>query len=213
MTLRLIAAFLCLGAGLAAATQNENAPLPSARDILRAQLAEAAKNPTGKPVAGTPAAAPPITETARALEKANSDSNPLLAHPAAETDSSKAADVRKEPAMVLPKVEVSKPRITELDHKLAEEDVLIAREKKNTKPTEVDKALNDVKIAHPLAIFGGESAQYRSQVASQRVSLMEDEKDIIEAIAHEKTKAEKAELQKQLDALRTERRELEQAMR
>ena len=212
MTLRLLAVFLCLGAGLAAATQDDNAPLPSARDMLRAQLAEAARNPAGKPVAGTPAAAPPITETAKALEKANSETNPLLAHPA-EPETSKPADIRRQPATVLPKVEVSKPRITDLDHKLAEEDVLIAREKKNTKPTEVDKALNDVKIARPLAIFGGESAQYRSQVANQRVSLMEDEKDIIEAIAHAKTKGEKAELQKQLDALRTERRELEQAMR
>ena len=89
----------------------------------------------------------------------------------------------------------------------------IAREKKNTKPSEVDKELNDSKIAKPLAIFGGESTQFRQRVSNERVSLMEDEKDLIEAIAHAKTKADNAELQKQLDALRAERRELEKALR
>jgi hypothetical protein len=39
--------------------------------------------------------------------------------------------------------------------------------------------------------------------------LMEDEKDILEAIAHAKTKAEKEELQKQLDQIRALRRDLE----
>jgi cell division protein FtsB len=77
----------------------------------------------------------------------------------------------------------------------------------------LDKALNDSKIAKPLAMFGGESAQFRKQVSNQRVSLMEDEKDLIEAIAQAKTKEEKEELQKELDALRAERRELERAMR
>jgi 5'-3' exonuclease len=138
----------------------------------------------------------------------------LLARPVPtatpEPAKSKAA---AEPAAVLPKVEVKKGRITKLDQQLAQQDEEIAREKKNTKISDVDKALNDSKIAKPLAIFGGESSQFRQHVASERVSLMEDEKDLIEAIAHAKTKAEKAELQKQLDALRAERRELEKALR
>jgi hypothetical protein len=42
---------------------------------------------------------------------------------------------------------------------------------------------------------------------------MEAEKDLIEAIAHAKTKAEKQELQKQLDELKAVRRELEKTLR
>ena len=78
---------------------------------------------------------------------------------------------------------------------------------------EVDLALNDSKIAKPLSIFGGESAQFRQRVASERVELMESEKDLIEAIARAKTKQEKEELQKQLDELRKFRRELEKSLK
>ena len=77
----------------------------------------------------------------------------------------------------------------------------------------MDSALNDSKITRPLAIFGGDSAQFRQRVASERVQLMEAEKDVMEAIARAKTKPEKAELQKQLDELRTMRRELDKSLR
>jgi hypothetical protein len=110
-------------------------------------------------------------------------------------------------------VEVKKGRITELDQKLAKQEQDIARERKNLKPSEVDSALNDGKIARPLAIFGGESTQFRQHVASERVELMEAEKDLIEAIARAKTKEEKLELQKQLNELKTVRRELEKSLR
>ncbi len=113
----------------------------------------------------------------------------------------------------MPKVEVRKSRITVLDQKLAKQDEEIAREKKHTKASEMDKALNDVSIAKPLAIFGGDSAQFRQHVASERVELMEAEKDIIEAIAQAKTKEEKQSLQKQLDELKAMRRELDKSLR
>lgn len=213
---RLFFVSLCVTATGLALAADEPAGIPSARDLLRAQLAAEAKNNAGKPTPGTPTAAPPITETAKAMLEA-ADTNPLLAGPktaaAADSKTESKTETEKQPATVLPKVEVRKDRITKLDQQLAKQNLEIAREKKNTKPTEMDKALNDEKIARPLAIFGGESTQYRKQVASQRVSLMEDEKDLMEAIAQAKTKEEKAELQKQLDALRTERRELENAMR
>jgi len=185
----------------------EDAAPPTAHDMLRARLAEASQPGAVK----TPAAAPvgaPITETARAVvEAANEKKAGATGAPATKTE------VQKQPANVLPKVEVNRRRITVLDVQLAKQDEQIAREKKNGKMTEVDKALNDSKIAKPLAMFGGESAQFRKQASNQRVALMEDEKDILEAMAHAKTKAEKAELQKELDALRAERREIEQAMR
>jgi hypothetical protein len=50
-------------------------------------------------------------------------------------------------------------------------------------------------------------------MASERVSLMESEKDIIEAIAHAKTKEEKAELQKELNEIKALRRDLEKSVR
>lgn len=213
---RLLVLSLCVTATGLALAADESAGVPSAHDLLRAQLAAEAKSNAGKPTPGTPTAAPPITETAKAMLEGG-DKNPLLAtpQPPAPSDSKTdaKAEAQKQPATVMPKVEVRKDRITKLDQQLAKQNQEIAREKKNTKPTEMDKALNDEKIARPLAIFGGESTQYRKQVANQRVSLMEDEKDLMEAIAQAKTKAEKAELQKQLDALRAERRELERASR
>ncbi len=204
-------AFTLIGMNLSAEDTNA---LPSAHDMLKARLAEEAKDQSAKPANAAPAPAP-ITPTATALaNEAAKEKNPIVAPNAtptpATTDKPKA---KTEPATVMPKMEVNKQRITVLDQKLAKQDEEIAREKKNTKPSELDKALNDSKIAKPLAIFGGESTQFRQHVASERVSLMEDEKDLIEAIAHAKTKEEKAELQKQLDALRAERRELDKALR
>lgn len=87
------------------------------------------------------------------------------------------------------------------------------REKKNTVPTEMDKALNDSKISKALAIFGGHSGEQRAAAASERVSLMEDEKDLIEAINQAKTKEEKDLLRKQLAEIRKVRRELEKSLK
>lgn len=214
MMSRLLLIPFCLSLTGIAFGGEDPAGAPTAKDMLRARLAEESKIPPGK--AGTPTAAPPITDTAKAVAD-GTDKNPLLAPTAqpmpADTGTATKAEAKKQPATVLPKVEVKKSRITVLDQQLAKQDELIAREKKNTKPSELDKALNDERIARPLSILGGESTQVRKQISSQRVSLMEDEKDLIEAIAQAKTKAEKEELQKQLDALRAERRELERAMR
>jgi hypothetical protein len=207
--------FVCLAWLGQAAAADETSGTSSTRKMLRERLAEETKGNQGKPAPGSPPAAPPITDTAKAVAE-GTDKLPVgAATPAttAATPSTDKSEAQKQPATVLPKVEVKKNRITELDRQLAKEDEAIAREKKNAKPSETDNMLNDEKIAKPLAIFGGESTQYRKQVSKQRVSLMEDEKDLLEAIAHAKTKAEKAELQKQLDALRAERRELDRAMR
>lgn len=115
--------------------------------------------------------------------------------------------------MILPKVEVRKDRITELDRQLHEQNKAIAREKKNTRQSEVDKTLNDSRVAKALSIFGGESSQHRSGIAQERVELMEAESDLLEAIAHAKTKEEKQELEKQLDQLKAMRRDLEKLLR
>lgn len=191
-----LSAFVLLSA--VAAQSAEEAPKSSARDALKARMAEDAKKTEAKkpvPAAATqPSPAPPPV--------AKSDTPPAP-----------AKTVGKETPTVLPKMEVKKGRITVLDQQLALQEQEIAREKKNLKSSELDNALNDAKIARPLAIFGGDSTQFRKGVASERVELMEAEKDIIEAIAHAKTKEEKAALQKQLDELRALRRELDKSMR
>jgi hypothetical protein len=181
---------------------------PSMRDVIRAHItAEENKAKSGAP------ASKAIVEPPLLRPEKDELPPPAATTPTAKTTPGDGKNVAAEPATVLPKVEVNRGKITVLDVQLAKQEQEIAREKKNTKPTELDKALNDSKVAHPLAIFGGDSSQFRQHVASERVKLMEDEKDLLEAIAHAKTKAEKEALQKQLDELRAYRRELDQSLR
>ncbi len=216
-------ALLLLALALPLFAQEEETPKPSAREALRARAAEdakkiparrpapAANSATSTPAAPAPNSVPaisaPANEPAAAQPAAPAAPVPVPAKTAAKNPAA------KETATVLPKMEVKKGRITVLDQKLALQEQDIAREKKNLQVSETDLALNDSKLAKPLAIFGGDSAQYRRNVASERVELMEAEKDLIEAIAHAKTKEEKAMLQKQLDELRTMRRNLDKSMR
>lgn len=174
-----------------------------------------ATTPNSAPAATTGLPISPTTTASGAT--ASPTTVPVNATPATSPDALPVASKRGQaPApgtSVLPKVEVKKGRITVLDQQLAKQEEDIARERKNLKTTETDLVLNDSKVAKPLAIFGGESAQFRKRVASERVELMEAEKDIIEAMARAKTKAEKDELQKQLDEIRTFRRELDKTLR
>jgi hypothetical protein len=189
----------------------EDAPKSRMKEVLKARIAEDAKRVKAKqgPATASPNAAASKRPDAPDAEKTKAGEatakSPEVTEP--EQTASKPAPT------ILPKVEVKKSRITELDQKLAKQEQDIARERKNLKASEVDTALNDAKIATPLSIFGGESAQFRQRVASERVELMEAEKDLIEAIAHAKTKPEKQKLQKQLDELKSVRRELEKSLR
>ncbi len=214
MNFRLPAAFLfcvCSAVALRAADEEPAAPKKTMKEQMRERIAEDAKrNPTpptttaaksDKPATTTPPPPPTAEAPKDAKEKESSSAKESVAKTA------------QQPATVLPKVEVKKGRITVLDQMLAKQDEEIAREKKNTKSSEVDLALNDSKIAKPLAIFGGDSAQFRKRVASERVELMEAEKDVMEAMARVKTKKERDDLQKQLDELRAMRRELDKSLR
>lgn len=187
------------------AADEEPVPKTNMKEVLRARMAEDAKKKPAPANAPTPAKA----------EKTDAKSESPAPATGSESakDSAKKNATAQQPATVLPKVEVKKARITVLDQQLAKQDEEIAREKKNLKPSETDLALNDAKIAKPLAIFGGDSAQFRKRVASERVELMEAEKDVMVAIAQAKTKKEKEELQKQLDELRAMRRELDKTLR
>lgn len=199
---------LCLVLGWNAASAAEETPpaKSSAREALKARIAEDAKKTAPKPApkADATEAPPTVTPPPEAKEP------PAATAPAAKAAS---APVAKEKPTVLPKVEVRKDRVREIDLQIAQQERDIERERKNTKSSEVDNAINDAKIARPLAIFGGDSSQFRKGVASERVQLMEAEKDILEAISHAKSKEEKAALQKQLDELRAMRRQLDKSLR
>ena len=195
---------LLLVSALLAATawSADEAPKPSMKEILKARIAEDAKK--ADPKKSAPATTPAKSEAnVPATEPAKSESTPAKSN----------AATAKETPTVLPKVEVRKERITVLDQKIAQQEQDIAHERKNLKVSEVDTALNDAKIAKPLSVFGGESSQFRQRVASERVELMEAEKDILEAMKRARTKEEKQALQKQLDELKATRRELEKSLR
>ena len=181
-----------------AAEQTETNSKSKMKQALTERLAQDAKAKSATPTAVK--SAPAATPTAAGDSKKQT---PPAAKP--ETPS--------EPPTVLPRIEVRRERITEIDQQLAKQEKEIAREQQNIKATEADKTLNNVKVAKPLAIFGGESAQFRQHVASERVELLEAERDILEAMKHVKTKDEKKELQKQLDELRAMRRELDKSLR
>lgn len=118
---------------------------------------------------------------------------------------------KSETADVLPKVEVRRGRVTAIEREVFEQERDIAREKQKTKSSDLDRALNEPNKA--LKIFGGESTKQRETVAKERISLMESERDILEAIAYAKTKEQKDELRKELEQIRSLRRDLETALR
>lgn len=180
-------------------TPPQEKPLTPKEALMARMRAEGKKQPL--PAAKSPSAS---TATAPAPSGAANDAKQTA------TNAEKSAPT--EPT-VLPKMEVRNSRITELDQKIAKQERDIAREKENARPTEVDQALNHPKASKLLSIFGGESSQHREAIASERVGLMEAEKDILEAMKTARTKEERAELQKQLDELKTVRRELEKSLR
>jgi len=198
----------CLFVGTQAAddTDKDADKKSEPKESMRSRLLEDAKSKAAKP------APPAVAATAAKSDKPEppAPATPPPATPPTPKDNAKTA---AEPAAVLPKVEVNKSRITELDVQIQRQEQDIAREKEHAKPTELDKALNNAEVSHALRIFGGESSQQRETVASERVRLMEDERDILEAMKLAKTKEEKKKLQSQLDELRAYRRDLEKNLR
>ena len=183
----------------------------STKEKIKARLLEDAKKQAASPAAQTTAATPPKSD---AGDKTAESAPPAMTpddKAAKATDA--AAKAKAEPATVLPKVEVNRSRINEIDRQIYQQEKDIAHEKEHTKPTEIDKALNDPKVSKALSVFGGESSSQRATIASERVKIMEEEKDLLEAMKTAKTKEEKAELQKELDELRAYRRQLEKTLR
>lgn len=184
--------------------------LPTA--VALATLASAAfaadPVPATKKADSAPAPAQPPMTTAPAAE-ASAQGAPTPTPPAGETVAATTpAPPPKDPTM-LPQIEVNKSRITNLDIEINEKQRAIDREKQHTKPTRLDNALNNPKVSKALSIFGGSSSEDRAGLASERVKILQEEKEVLEAMKTAQTKEEKAELQQELDILRETRRELE----
>ena len=143
--------------------------------------------------------------------RAASDPAPAPA-PAKET-AKPAAGAAPDPKPVeLPKFEVlGASRVHAIDVELKKLDKMIAREKKNVKSTGLDKAFNNAELSKAATIFGGNSADHLSAVAASRVALLESERDVLEAMKRPATLEARAEMEKELDQLRTTRRNLDDA--
>lgn len=190
----------------------------ASEEEIKARLAEhARKHASHSLEAPTKAAPAPATDAGAGATTKPGATTPAkdakTEAPAKPGEPAAAAAKADEPPSVLPKVDVRKNRVTELDRQLEKQNAEIAREKEKTKPTKLDDTLNGKKISSALAIFGGQSGEDRANIAKERVAMMEEERDMLEAIAQAPTKEEKAELQKTLDAMRAMRRDLETALR
>jgi hypothetical protein len=199
----------CLALRLAAADAPATAldDQKKLEEAIRIRLADHALHKASKaaPAAAAATPTPPAPGTA-AL--------PIAPAPTPVATDVQAAQTTKDAtATQLPRVEVSRSRITETAIALHEKDQEIAREKKSAKPTGLDETINDPEVAHSFAIFGGSSSEDRARLAQERISLLEAEKDLIEEISQARTKEEREELQKTLNDLKTMRRDLERAPR
>jgi len=111
----------------------------------------------------------------------------------------------------LPKIQVTTQRIKEIDKEIKKLDKMITREKAKVKSSELDRTLNNEKLARAAAIFGGNSSDHLSAVAATRVALLENERDVMEAMKRPTTLDELAMMQKEIDQLRETRRNLDDA--
>lgn len=216
LVVSLTAAAFAADAAPAAPVTPEPAPAkPVTEEMIRARLAEHIKTKTAAKQAAKTAPAPATISTIAApvATPGAAAAAPAELTPAATTAEKEMAAAKTDPAAMLPKVEVRRTRTTEIEKEVFQQERDIAREKLKTKSSDADRALNGTGKSKTLSIFGGETTKQRETVASERVSLMESERDIMEAIAYAKTKEEKDALRKELNELKALRRDLESALR
>ncbi|HRI83458.1 MAG TPA: hypothetical protein PLF88_13525, partial [Opitutaceae bacterium] len=164
---------------------------PTQEERVRARLAERAKEKAEK---NRPDAEP--------RDEAKPDAEPPQAAEPVDAD-----------VTALPEMEIRQTRIHDLDLKIRQLNRDIRREQRKVKPTDADAALNNPKASRIMSVFGGKSAEQRSSVAAERVYLMEQERDLLELMKLPMTAAKLSELEGQVAALRTVRRNLDIELR
>ena len=111
--------------------------------------------------------------------------------------------------VTLPAVQVTRSRIRQIDVTIKRIDKLIGRERKHLKSTDTDRAMNNDKVAGAAALFGGYSTGQREAVAAERVRLLESERELLEQMKAPMTREDFIVVEKQIELLRTARRELD----
>jgi hypothetical protein len=129
----------------------------------------------------------------------------------AKPEAKPAPTTTADSVMVLPKIEVTASRIKKIDKEIKRLDKLIVRETEKVKSTSLDRTLNNNKLASAAAIFGGNSSEHLSAVAATRVALLENERDVLEAMKRPATLDELAMMEKEIEQLRLTRRNLDDA--
>jgi hypothetical protein len=184
----LLALLLCNGLFAAdtdaKSTPPEPAPKQATPDEIKARLAE------------------------HAHEKAAEAAKAAEATPAEASAVKSAADS----VTMLPQIHVSSSRISELDIQIKKLDKQITKAKKQVKPSELDESLNGEKTPKLMAIFGGKTAGQRQSVAADRVTFLEAQRDILEAMKHVHTQKDLDQLTDQLNAMKTMSRELDDTL-
>jgi hypothetical protein len=146
-------------------------------------------------------------ETAPAPAKTPSEA-PKATQPAPPAPTPADKDV-----IALPKVEVTSARVKAIDAELKKIDKQIAREKKNLKSTNLDESINSDKVTKAAAIFGGNSASHMVAIAATRVNLLESERAMLERLKFPRTEEDQALIEKEIENLRTTRRNLDDAVK
>ncbi len=116
-----------------------------------------------------------------------------------------------DPTLELPKIQVTAQRAKKIDKEIARLDKLIVRAQAKVQSTDLDKALNNEKLAKAAMIFGGNSAEHLSAVEASRVMLLEQERDVLEAMKRPATLDELKMMEAEVEQLRTTRRNLDDA--
>jgi hypothetical protein len=213
MTLRFLLLLLSLVIVAPAAHSAEKQAKKQASDEeIIARLREHALKKRAAKAATSPESPAPTDSVAASIEQ-NPPAKEVAQTAPEKSEAAPKKENTDESPDVLPEIQVRKDRITELDKQVAKQNREIRREKQNTKPTALDETLNGPKTSKWLAIFGGQSSEDRANIARERVAMMEDERDLIEAIAQTEDPEEKALLQRTLDAMRAMRRDLEASLR
>lgn len=128
--------------------------------------------------------------------------------PLAQGDAKPAAPTE---VLTLPKIQVTAQRIKKLDKEIKRLDRMIERETQKVKSSQLDRTLNNEKLSRTAAIFGGNSSEHLSAVAATRVALLENERDVLEAMKRPATLEELTMMEKEIEQLRLTRRNLDDA--
>jgi hypothetical protein len=106
-----------------------------------------------------------------------------------------AFDAAGSDVVVLPKIEITAKKSTELDFQLGEMEKREKREEKASESSLLDSILNP-------AFFGGASSGARAREAQRRVEAIDDERILLISLAEAKSAEEKERIKADIDLLK-----------